>query len=117
MSPKNPGDIRQADITVPQKGFAVGRNFSGWCFVMKRLIWEKIGGLDEDFSFWCADNATVEQLKAIQVQPVLIPSSQVKHFASATLQTLDKAAYVEKTKMQILKFNRKYNPNLFNPGK
>lgn len=113
MSPKNPGDKRQADILSPQKGYTVGRHFSGWCFVMKRTIWEQIGGLDEDFPFWCADNATVEQLKAISIQPMLVPASQVQHLASVTLKTLDKAEHNELTTAQVRKFNRKYKQNLF----
>lgn len=116
MSPLNPGDKRQADIRMPEKGYTVGRHFSGWCFVMRRTVWEQIGGLDEDFPFWCADNATVEQLKKIRIQPMLVPASQVKHLASVTLNTLDTATRDELTKAQVRKFNHKYKQNLFNLG-
>lgn len=116
MSPLNPGDKRQANIKHPEPGFIAGRNFSGWCFVMRRTIWEKIGGFDEDFPFWCADNATVEQLKKIKVKPVLVPHSEVKHLASATLKTLEKQLRNEITRAQVRKFNKKYNQNLFNLG-
>ena len=116
LSPLNPGDKRQADIRIPQKGYVAGRHFSGWCFVMRRTVWEQMGGLDEDFPFWCADNATVEQLKAIRIQPMLVPASQVKHLASETLKTLDKAQSDELTTEQVRKFNRKYKQNLFNLG-
>jgi GT2 family glycosyltransferase len=117
MSPKNPGDKRQEDIRIPQKGFVNGRHFSGWCFVMKRSVWEKIGGLDEDFPFWCADNATVEQLRAAGIAPMLVPASQVRHLASMTLKTVDRTTHEELTINQVRKFNQKYNQNLFNLGK
>lgn len=116
MSPKNPGDKRQGNISLSEGGYEVGRHFSGWCFVMQRRIWEQIGGFDEDFPFWCADNATVEQLKAINISPVLIPNSVVKHLASETLKTLPKPEQNEITTAQVRKFNRKYNQNLFNLG-
>jgi GT2 family glycosyltransferase len=116
MSPKNPGDKRQLDIRVAEGGYEAGRHFSGWCFVMQRNVWEQIGGFDEDFPFWCADNATIEQLKAIDVAPVLVPNSQVRHLASETLKTLTKPEQNELTTAQVRKFNRKYNQNLFNLG-
>lgn len=116
MSPKNPGDRRQANIRVTECGYDVGRHFSGWCFVMQRRIWEQIGGLDEDFPFWCADNATVEQLKAINITPALVPNSHVQHLASETLKTLSQSEQDEKTIVQARKFNHKYNQNLFNLG-
>lgn len=116
MSPKNPGDKRQLDIRVPEGGYEAGRHFSGWCFVMDRRTWQQIGGFDEDFPFWCADNATIEQLKAIHIAPVLVPNSQVRHLASETLKTLPKPEQNELTTAQVRKFNRKYNQNLFNLG-
>lgn len=74
MSPKNPGDKRQANIRVTECGYEVGRHFSGWCFVMRRSVWEQIGGLDEDFPFWCADNVgsytSVADLKQCRVHEV-----------------------------------------------
>lgn len=86
MSPRSMRDFRQWSYTEPViTGFHVGNIFSGWCFVLKRSIWEKIGGLDEDFKFWYADNATIEQLRAISVVPNLITNSYVEHVGSQTL--------------------------------
>lgn len=116
MSPLNPGDKRQLGIHNIESGYINGRHFSGWCFVMRRKVWEKIGGLDEDFPFWCADNATIEQLKAVGIVPVIVPKSEVKHLASVTLDTMDSDTRESLTKTQVLKFNRKYNQNLFNLG-
>jgi len=116
MSPKNPGDRRQAGIRVTECGYQVGRHFSGWCFVMRRTVWEQIGGLDEDFPFWCADNATVEQLKALNITPALVPNSHVQHLASETLKTLSQIEQDKITVDQVHKFNRKYSQNLFNLG-
>ena len=85
--------------------------------MIKKSTWEKIHGFDEDFSFWCADNAVIEQLKKINVKPVLSYDSVVVHLGSQTLNTLSKKEYDELTKVQVRKFNAKYNQNLFNLGK
>lgn len=86
MSPRSMRDFRQWNYTAPIiTGYQVGSIFSGWCFVLKRTIWEQIGGLDEDFKFWYADNATIEQLRKINVVPNLITESYVEHVGSQTL--------------------------------
>lgn len=61
-------------------------------------------------------NSTVEQLKALKITPALVPNSHVQHLASETLKTLSKPEQNELTSIQVRKFNRKYNQNLFNLG-
>lgn len=117
ISPREPKDKRHSDITTDITGYKCGRHFCGWCFMIKKSTWEKIHGFDEDFGFWCADNAVIEQLKKINVKPVLSYDSVVVHLGSQTLNTLPKAEYDELTKVQVQKFNKKYNQNLFNLGK
>ncbi len=113
-SPICPDDKRQKGIVNNEIGDVVGRNLSGWCFVIKRSLWEIINGFDEDFSFWCADNSLVEQLKEFDILPMLVPSSKVYHLGSKTLKTVNNRD--ELTRQQVVKFNRKYNKNLFNYG-
>ena len=113
-SPICPNDKRQQDITENEIGDIVGRNLSGWCFVIERKLWERIGGFDEDFSFWCADNSLVEQLKGINILPMLVPKSIVHHLGSLTLKTANNRD--ELTRQQVIKFNKKYNQNLFGYG-
>lgn len=113
-SPICPNDKRQKGINKNEIGDVVGRNLSGWCFVLERRVWDLIGGFDEDFSFWCADNSFVEQLKKINILPMLVPTSIVYHLGSETLKTADNRD--ELTRQQVIKFNRKYNQNLFGYG-
>lgn len=115
VSPKCPNDKRQRDITRNEIGDQVGRHFSGWCFMISRKLYEQIGGFDEDFTFWCADNAVVEQCKSVGVLPMLVPGSQVIHLGSQTLKL--EPVKDELTRGNVLKFNRKYNKNLFGWGK
>lgn len=109
VSPKCPRDGRQRGFTLNTTGYEVGRHFSGWCFMMKRHVWEEIGGLDEDFGFWFADNATVKQLEAIGYIPMIVPGALVEHLGSQTLKTLPRDVKLDYTLNQTKKYNTKYN--------
>lgn len=113
VSPISPRDFRQKGARVNEIGHTCGRHLSGWAFMMKRDLWEKIGGLDEDFDFWYADNSLIEQLKVLDIAPMLVPSSVVNHLGSMTLNRMVES---EKSKLMWSKlelFNTKYNQNLF----
>lgn len=84
VSPKEPNDPRQRDITEDTVGDRTGRNLSGWCFMVKRSLWEKIGGFDERFKYFCADDSVIEQCKAEGIQPMLVVDSIVHHLQSKT---------------------------------
>lgn len=112
MSPRSMRDFRQWNYIEPIiSGYGIGTVFSGWCFMLKRSIWEEIGGLDEDFKFWYADNATVEQLKRINVTPKLITNSFVEHIGSQTLIKEPNNVQEELTNNQSIVFYEKYGRN------
>ncbi|QBZ72700.1 glycosyltransferase [Gordonia phage GodonK] len=85
VSPHNPGDPRQRALYKNEVGTRNGRHFSGWCFMVKRELWKEIGGFDECVSFWCSDDVVIEQVKALDVHPMIVPKSVVKHLGSVTL--------------------------------
>src|SRR5690606_23942913 len=62
VSPACPRESRQSRVQRNETGTENGKHFSGWCFMMARSLWETIGGLDEDFRFWCADDSVIEQV-------------------------------------------------------
>lgn len=115
VSPKCPNDKRQRKYrTGNHIGYNVGEHLSGWCFMIRRDMWELIGGFDEDFPFWCADNSLIEQLKVFDIPAMLVTDSIVRHLGS---QTLNKQPNIDElTRKQVIKFNKKYNKNLFNYG-
>lgn len=113
-SPWEPNDKRQHDLIFDSEGFEVGRHFSGWCFVISRWAWNKIGGFDEEFAFWCADNSVVEQVKSIGLTPKLVRNSIVHHLGSQTLKTVDNRD--DLTVKMVRLFNKKYKKNLFGWG-
>ncbi len=114
MSPRCPDDKRQLNIKDFEFGTQVGRHLSGWCFVIKRTLWEEIGGFDEDFAFWCADNSLMEQLILKGIEPMVVDQSIVRHLGSKTLKTMPNRE--ELTVNQVKKYNLKYGRNLFGWG-
>lgn len=115
MGTRCPNDIRQRDLRSDEIGDKIGRNISGWCFVISRELWLKIGGLDEDFGFYCADNATVEQCREYGVLPIVVYNSIVQHLGSQTLKTVRNQD--DLTWKYVDLFNKKYGKNLFEDNK
>lgn len=95
-------------------GYELITRFCGWAFVWKRELYNQIGPLDEDFTFWCSDNACIEQLLNANEQHGLVTSSLVGHFGSLTLESLDPTLRQKYTLEEIDKFEKKYNKNLRN---
>jgi len=116
MSPQCPNDSRQKHLKKTTEGFDCSVHFSGWCFVIKRSLWKEIKGFDEDFGFWCADNAVIEQVKAKGIIPVIVPESKVTHLRSVTLKTITGEERNVLTREQVLRFNKKYDKNVFGWG-
>ena len=111
MSPHEPKDKRQSMITQNTTGYINGTHFSGWCFIIKRSLWEDIGGFDEAVSFYCSDDAVIEQVKAKGITPMLVKDSLVEHIAS---QTLTEESNQDELKWPNVKiFNDKYGKNKF----
>ncbi len=116
VSPKEPRDQRQRDIRVNTIGTKTGRHLSGWCFMIERGLWEKIGGFDEDVNFYCSDDVVIEQCKEFGVEPMLVVNSIVQHLVSTTLKTVSPTDRTELTDNQVRIFNKKYDQNKFNLG-
>jgi hypothetical protein len=116
MSPRTPHNRKTDAIRRTVTGYEVGLHFSGWCFVINRSLWEEIGGFDEDFQFYCADNAVVEQLRQKGIAPMLVPGSVVRHLVGSTRKTLNRDRLDELTIQQVKKFNEKYNLNIYGRG-
>lgn len=113
VSPHEPDDPRQKDIKENTVGDVCGRHFSGWCFMISRALWNKIGRFDTDVSFWCSDDAVIEQVKAAGVMPMVVKDALVSHNVSQTLRTQPQAKQDELTWRNVYIFNKKYGKNKF----
>jgi hypothetical protein len=94
-------------------GYELMTRFCGWAFIWTRELYNKIGKLDEDFIFWCSDNATIEQLKSFNAQHILVTSSLVQHLGNSTLTTLNNHLMYEYTISEVDKFNKKFKRDLW----
>lgn len=87
VSPKCPHDSRQTPFTENTVGDITGRHLSGWCYMISRELWTRIGGLDESVTFWCSDDVVIEQARAVGVLPMIVPAAVVEHDQSSTLKS------------------------------
>jgi hypothetical protein len=100
-------------------GYTIRQYFAGWCFVLTRELWNRIGGLDERLTFWCCDNSTAEQIKMQNERHILVTNSIVTHLGNGS-HTLNDLPPAERQKLmhpEVRKFNRLYNQNLFGLGR
>lgn len=121
VSPKDPLNRKQRGFTGNEEGDTTSRHFSGWCFMIKRTLWEEIGGFDEDVWWWCSDDAVIQQVKAKGILPTVVPQSQVTHLGSQTLNTTDPRTREQLTWESLDTYIKKYgyhylqnSPNYFN---
>jgi hypothetical protein len=106
-SPQSPGYHRHRAVWQPrEQGWEVGRHLAGWCFMMKRSLWDSLGGLDETYPFYCADNAVMDQLRAKGIQPMLVRDSIVRHGVSATLMREEREVADELTWASVHAYNQ-----------
>lgn len=91
-------------------------HLAGWCFVWTRSLYDRIGPLPEDYSFFCADNATEKLMDKHKVAHMLSTKYVVNHLGSTTLRTTDLTERDKLTKEQVRKWNRDYKENKFGWG-
>ena len=113
VSPHEPTDLRQKGIIENELGFECGRHFSGWCFMISRELWLKIGKFDEDVDFWCSDDVVIEQVKAAGVTPMLVKESIVRHEGSITLKQQPEDVQTDWKWRNVWIYNTKYGKNKF----
>ena len=99
-----------------QHGYMPKDIISGFCFVMRRSAWQKLGGLNTGYKFWCADNVTTEQIKQHGLKEIK-SDIRVTHFTSVSLNKLDTATREEYTRGCVKQFNRDYDKNVLGMGK
>lgn len=109
VSPIDPGRGSQQKIIANTAGYGNGIHFSGWCFMVKRSLWLKMGGFDDCVRYWCSDDVVIEQCKQLGVTPMLVPASKVKHLVSKTMSTPPD----DMMWGQVVIFNTKYRQDRF----
>jgi len=87
------------------ESYKVREFMAGWCYVMKKEVWDAVYPWDEQFDFYYADNDYAEKLKTLGIKHALVRDSIVFHYGSIVK---GKQVNVEKFKENELKFITKW---------
>lgn len=79
---------------------------AGWCYVMRKKVWDAIYPWDEQFQFYFADNDYSEKIKSLGIKHALVRDSVVFHYGS---QTIGEKINSERFREDELKFRNKWN--------
>jgi GT2 family glycosyltransferase len=90
-------------------GYKSGKDITGWCIFTRRKLFDKIGKLDEEFIFWCADDDYGKTLEVNNIKHALVTNAFVDHIESRTLNTIDSNSYKKYTDEQYAVYNKKWN--------
>ncbi len=93
--------------TLPIEGYSGA--FTGWCFFVKRTIFNIIGKLDEKLIFWYCDNDYLQLLLKYKIKNVLVPTSFIRHLGSESLKDIDQKKYNKLTLLPQIYYNYKWN--------
>jgi GT2 family glycosyltransferase len=90
-------------------GYRIRAQIAGWCIFFKRDILKKMGKLDENYRFWCADNDYGNTLYFLKLRHGLVTSSRVDHLESKTLLSLSTDRQQVLTYGEIKYWEKKWN--------
>lgn len=87
------------------RGFSQGRSLTGFCFLVHRSVFEKIGVFDEQFQMgWYEDRDFEMRLKNAGIVYGMVMDSYVHHFESKTLVTVPGIRkYMNENRVKFLK--------------
>jgi len=105
--------VKEYGERLTKEGYQVRRHFAGWCFMMSRMAYDTIGGLSEDYTYWCSDNIVMEQIKNKGLKHWLVKESVVEHIGNQTGQHMEEEERLERTLDQAKKFEQKTGQILF----
>jgi len=96
------------------QGTETRKMVAGWCLVLRSDWYNKMGGFDERWKFWCADNSYTQQLLKFRESHILVLDSIVHHLGSQTLDKLNDKQKHNYTMEEVKKFNKEFGTNIFN---
>lgn len=89
-------------------GYGVRQEIAGWCFFVKRSLFDTIGWFDEKFKFWFADADYAKTLQKFNQKHALISASIVDHLDGMSTSTLDAQTKLALTTEQYWYFQYKW---------
>jgi N-acetylglucosaminyl-diphospho-decaprenol L-rhamnosyltransferase len=80
---------RQPQAPGPGEIVQIGQ-VSGACFVMRRDVWEEVGGFDDDYFLWYDDVDLAKRLRDRGRSNLIVGSAQVRHAGAASFEQVDR---------------------------
>lgn len=92
-----------------QKGYTNGVQVTGWFLFLTRNLYNRMNGLDENFSFWYCDNDYAKTLESMGVNHALITTAKITHITSQSTVKLNTSDFNRLTLLPNLYFDYKWN--------
>jgi GT2 family glycosyltransferase len=70
-------------------GYDKMKHFTGWFFMTKRSVIQRVGAFDEKLDFWYCDDDFINVLKKYNIPNVLVTNSVITHLGSKTLSSIE----------------------------
>jgi len=90
-------------------GYRSRYELAGWCVFLKREALNRMGKLDENYKFWCADNDFSNMLMVLGLRHALVSSAIVDHIDGATFDFQTEQRQGELTAGEFFYFEKKWN--------
>lgn len=97
------------ELPLIQPGYTNGIQITGWFLFLTRRLYNRMDGLDENFSFWYCDDDYGKTLESMGVKHALITSARVTHITSQSTVKLNPKEFRRLTLLPNLYFDYKWN--------
>ena len=89
-------------------GYRTSYEVAGWSILVNKSVIDKIGGFDEQFTFWYQDNDYAKLLEINGIKHALITKSKVTHLLSRSHHFIENSKKFEMTDGLGIKFHKKW---------
>lgn len=92
-------------------GYEKMKHVTGWCFTVRREIFQTMGSFDEILEFWYVDDDYARTLAKHQIPHALVPASKVDHRSGQTIgsETVENKSRERLTSAQWIYYDYKWN--------
>jgi GT2 family glycosyltransferase len=102
--------MRRAVISPPAGETVEIGQPSGACFAMRREVWEKVGGFDEEFHLWYEDVDLAKRLRDAGCRNLVVGSARVHHAHATSFRQLHPRTRQGLRLSSLRRYIRKHHP-------
>jgi N-acetylglucosaminyl-diphospho-decaprenol L-rhamnosyltransferase len=108
------GSIGARRVRTPAAGetIAVGQP-SGACFLMRRTVWESVGGFDEGFFLWYEDVDLAKRLRDAGRRNLVCGDARVQHAGAEAFEVMERDNWQAVRLPSVERYIRKHHPRAY----